>query len=120
MAVSRMMVMLVMMFFGFLFRLAARTVVMAMFGSFGKLLKQQLYEESQHDGSGNLEVDVGCDEAEGLVAKEHVGDEIDETGGKQEGTTKNGDVVHGLGTNMTFPRNKGNPNNDAHNDEGVG
>ena len=119
-AVASMMVMLVMMFFCLFFLFAAGAVVMAMLGTFGELLQQQLDEESQHDCGSNLEVDAWGDEAEGLVAKEHVGDKIDETGRKQECTTENGDVIHGFRTDMTSPRYEDNPNNDAHNNESVG
>ena len=45
---------------------------------------------------------------------------INKTGSKQECPTEDGDVIHGPRTDMTLTRDQGNPNNDAHNNEGVG
>ena len=49
MAVSRVGMVGMMMFFGIVFLFAAGTMVVPMFGTAGKLLEQQLNEETNHD-----------------------------------------------------------------------
>ena len=51
---------------------AARTMVVAVFNTTSQLLEKQLDEETHHNRCSNLEVDAGCDETEGFIAKEDV------------------------------------------------
>ena len=119
-AVAGMVVVFVMVLFGFFLLFTAGAVVVAVFGSFGELFEEELDEEANHDGGGNLEVEVGGDEAVGVVGKEDVWDEVDEAGGEEESTTEDGDVVHQFGADVTSAGNEEGPRDDAHDDEGVG
>ena len=110
----------VMVLFGILLFFAAGAVVVAVFGSFGELLEEELDDEADHDGGGNLEVEVGGDETIGVVAQEDVGHEVDEAGGKEECPAKDGDVVHQFRTDVTAAGNEEGPHEDAHDDEGIG
>lgn len=56
-----------MMFFGIVFLFAAGTMVVPMFGTAGKLLEQQLNEETYHDRGGDLKVDAGCHKTERIL-----------------------------------------------------
>ena len=104
--------------FGLLF--AAGAVVVAMLHAAGDLLKEQLDEESHHDRGGNFEVDAGGDETVGVVAEEDVRHKVDETGCKQERTTKDGDGGGESCSDMFAAGDQSHPADDADDDEDVG
>ena len=112
--------MFVVMHFGFFFFFAAGAVVMAVFGSFGELFEEELYDEADHDGGGDFEVEVWGDEAVRVVGKEDVRYEVDKAGSEEECAAEDGDVVHQPRADVAVAGDEERPHDDAGDDEGVG
>lgn len=119
MAVSGMSEMRVMVLTGFGLFFTTGTVVVSVFGSTCQLLEEQLDEEANHDGGSNFEMDARGDETEWVVVEKDVGDEIDETRGKEECPTEDGDVGGYFGADMFASGDKDCPYDDTQDDEQI-
>jgi hypothetical protein len=95
-------------------------MVVAVFGPMGEPFEQQLDEETHHDGCGYLKVEIGGNEAVGVIGEEHVGHQVDEAGGKEKSSTEDVDGIHEPRRHMPAAGDEQGPRDDAYNDERVG